>query len=255
MTDNRTRRPHVWGRRFALGLLAVLAIALAAGAWALAPIGPAAEAAPALMPDSQVAVTSGQWLTFTPVANAQPTGFIFYPGARVDPRAYAPAASAIAAQGFTVVIVPMPLNLAFFAPDAAAAVIDAHPEIEQWAVGGHSLGGAMAARFAYTHPGDVAGLVLWAAYPADTDSLAGRGDLAVTSIYGTLDGLATGAKIDASRRLLPPSTIWVPIEGGNHAQFGYYGPQSGDSPATIDAAAQHAQIVTATVALLQSITR
>lgn len=236
-------------------MLAALAIALAAGAWALGPIGPAAEAAPALASGSQVVVTSGQWLTFAPAADGEPAGLIFYPGARVDPRAYAPAAHAIAAEGFTVVIVPMPLNLAFLAPDAAADVIAAHPEIKQWAVGGHSLGGAMAARFAYAHPGDVAGLVLWAAYPADTDDLAGRQDLAVTSIYGTLDGLATGAKIDASRSLLPPGTTWVAIAGGNHAQFGYYGPQAGDNPATIGAAEQQGQIVSATVALLRSIAR
>lgn len=254
MTDLPRRSNHR-GRWIALGMLIALAVALAAGAWALAPIGPAAEAAPALASGSQVVVTSGESLTFDPAAGAQPTGFIFYPGARVDPRAYAPAARAIAAHGFTVIIVPMPLNLAFFDPDAAADVIAAHPEIKHWAIGGHSLGGAMAARFAYAHPGDVAGLVLWAAYPADTDDLAGRRDLAVTSIYGTLDGLATGAKIDASRRLLPPGTAWVAIEGGNHAQFGYYGPQSGDNSATIGAAEQQVQIVAATVALLRSIAR
>ena len=102
----------------------------------------------------------------------------------MDARSYAPAARAIAAQGYLVVIVPMPFNLAVFKPAAAEAVIAAHPEIEHWAIGGHSLGGAMAANYVYTHPDAVQGLVLWAAYPAGNNSLADR-QLAVVSIYGT----------------------------------------------------------------------
>jgi pimeloyl-ACP methyl ester carboxylesterase len=128
----------------------------------------------------------------------------------------------------------------------------AYPEIDDWAVGGHSLGGAMAARFAYQNPAAVQGLVLWAAYPASTDDLSSQ-DVRVTSIYGTRDGLATGDKIAASRPLLPPDTTWVAIEGGNHAQFGWYGPQSGDNPATISREDQQAQIVAATLAQLLSL--
>ena len=75
----------------------------------------------------------------------------------------------------------------------------------------------------------------------------------MTSIYGTRDGLTTGDKIEASRPLLPPDTAWVAIEGGNHAQFGWYGPQSGDNPATISREDQQAQIVAATLALLLSL--
>ena len=74
---------------------------------------------------------------------------IFYPGGRVDPRSYAPAARAIAAQGYLAVITPMPLNLAVFTPGRAAQVIAAYPEIHTWAIGGHSLGGAMAANFSH----------------------------------------------------------------------------------------------------------
>jgi len=107
----------------------------------------------------------------------------------------------------------------------------------------------MAARFAYQHPEAAQGLVLWAAYPASSDDLSGY-PLAATSIYGTLDGLATGDKIDASRPLLPSDTQWVPIEGGNHAQFGWYGPQSGDNKATISQEVQQEQIVAATAGLL-----
>ena len=37
----------------------------------------------------------------------------------------------------------------------------------------------------------------------------------------------------------------VEIEGGNHAQFGNYGPQKGDLPATISAEEQQARTVAA----------
>ena len=95
---------------------------------------------------------------------------------------------------------------------------------------------------------------LWAAYPAANNSLADRA-LPVVSIYGTRDGLATGGKIDASRPLLPANTRFVAIEGGNHAQFGWYGKQSGDNEATIPREAQQAQIVAATVSLLSEVAK
>ena len=82
------------------------------------------------------------------------------------------------------------------------------------------MGGATAAIYADRNPGAVDGVIFWAAYPPDSNSLADQPDMQVASIYGTLDGLATPAKIEASKALLPPTTTFVPIEGGNHAQFG-----------------------------------
>jgi pimeloyl-ACP methyl ester carboxylesterase len=212
------------------------------------------EALAALQSDDAVQVETEPWLIFRPAGDEPSTGLILYPGGRVDPRAYAPAARAIAEDGFLVVITPMPLNLAFFAPDGAADVMAAFPEVERWAVGGHSLGGAMTARFAHQNPDVVAGLALWASYPASSDDLSGH-DLAVASIYGTHDGLATGDEIAASRPLLPPDTRWTAIEGGNHAQFGWYGPQSGDNEATVSREDQQAHIVAATLELLTQLKR
>ncbi len=220
--------------------------------WASNPLPPMAEALAALESDAAVRVAQGEWLVFEPVGAARPTGFIFYPGGRVDPRAYAPYARAIAEQGYLTVIVPMPLNLAVLAPGRAADVIDRFPDVSRWVVGGHSLGGAMAASFAYSHPTQVAGLVLWAAYPADNNSLAGA-DLPVVSIYGTQDGLATPDKVLASARLLPDDARFVAVEGGNHAQFGWYGSQGGDGEATISRTVQQDQVVAATAALLESV--
>jgi hypothetical protein len=220
--------------------------------WASGAATPMPEALAALESDAQVRVETDPWLVFRPINQDPTTGLILYPGGRVDPRAYAPAAGALAEEGHLVVIVPMPLNLAFFAPDRAADVMTAFPGVENWAVGGHSLGGAMAANYAYSNPEAVHGLVLWASYPAGSDDLSGY-QLAVSSIYGTQDGLATEDEIVASRSLLPPNALWIAIEGGNHAQFGWYGPQSGDSEATISREEQQAQIVEATLQLLMQL--
>ena len=242
-----------WIRRFSFALIAVLLLAvLGFTIWGSTPAAPMPEALAALQSDGQVTVKKTGWLEFKPVGKEPGTGFIFYPGARVDYRAYAPAARAIAAQGYLVVIAPMPLNLAVLAPGKAADVIAAYPAIQRWAVGGHSLGGAMAANFAKNNPGKVEGLILTASYPASSDDLS-QSNLKVVSIYASLDGLATGPKIDASRALLPITTIWVKIEGGNHAQFGWYGAQAGDNPAAISRAAQQETTIQASIDLLASL--
>ena len=243
-------------KRMLLRVLAALGLLLAAAVigfviWGSTPQAATDRALQALVSDSAVTVTTGEWITFSPAGQTPRAGLIVYPGGHVDPRAYAPLARQIAAEGYRVVIVPMPLALAVMAPNRALQVMAQDPSIATWALGGHSLGGAMAARFAYTHPDAVNALALWASYPASTDDLSGF-DLVVTSIYGTLDGLATGTKIDASRPLLPATTAWVAIEGGNHAQFGDYGPQAGDNQATITAEEQQARAAEATLAVLQT---
>jgi pimeloyl-ACP methyl ester carboxylesterase len=208
------------------------------------------EAVAALQSDGEIRVDSEPWLIFSPRGEDPSTGLILYPGGRVDPRAYAPVVRDIAAAGYLTVIVPMPLSFAIFDADRAADVIAAFPHIERWAVGGHSLGGAMAARFARQHPEDVDGLLLWAAYPATSDDLSGS-NVTTLSIYGTRDGLASLGEIEDSKRLLPASTHFVAISGGNHAQFGSYGPQGGDNTATISRSAQQRQIVDASLQLLR----
>jgi len=224
-----------------------------------------AESTPRPMPEAQaaleapvdtdgVSVTTQDWLIFRPVNQDQglSTALIFYPGGRIEPRSYAPAARDIAAKGRLVVIVPMPLNLALLAPNRASDVIASFPQVKNWVIGGHSLGGAMAARFAYQHPSAIEGLLLWAAYPAQGNDLSER-SLWVTSVYGTRDGLASPEEITASWPLLPPHTEWIEIEGGNHAQFGWYGPQNGDNSATVSRETQQRQTVAASAALLERV--
>jgi dienelactone hydrolase len=147
----------------------------------------------------------------------------------------------------------MPLNLAVFDINAAEAVVAAHPEIENWVIGGHSLGGSMAANYTKSHPDQIDGLVLWGSYPADGNSLAELSALQVVSIFGTLDNVSDEDRVANTRTLLPASAQFIPIEGGNHAQFGNYGEQAGDVPADISTTAQQDQAVEATVALLQMV--
>ncbi len=217
--------------------------------WAENPIKSELSAQEALRSDTKVTVTSTHgWMEFSP-AGVQPfTGFVFYPGARVDPRAYAPVMRQIAERGYLAVIVPVRLNLALFDINAAAPVLAAYPEITHWAVGGHSLGGVAATIFATKHIDVVGGIALWASYPVDASLV--KSAISIVSISGTRDGLATPEKITASRSLLPPSTVWVHIVGGNHAGFGAYGPQPGDNSATISSVDQWKQTAEATVEML-----
>jgi len=235
-------------------LLIIIPSVLAVGflVWAYTPLGPMPEAITALESTEDIEVVQDKWITFNPKATIPDTGMIVYPGGRVDPRSYAPAASSIAQQGYLVVIVPMPLNLAVFGVDKAQDVINAYPDIDNWIIGGHSLGGSMAASFTNGNPGSVDGLFFWASYPAGSDDLSGTG-IPVISIYATLDGLATSEDIESSRLLLPPGTIWVEIQGGNHAQFGWYGEQGGDNPATISRESQQTEIINAMTLFLANI--
>jgi pimeloyl-ACP methyl ester carboxylesterase len=238
-------------------ILIVLAIVLFVAVtgfivWGETPAQPMPEALNALRSDAQVKVDVGQWLVFQPANQVYTTGLIFYPGGRVDYRAYAPMAHALAAQGFLVVIPRMPLNLAVFGINSAQNVVSAHPEVKNWVIGGHSLGGSMAAHYLFQHQNQFSGLIFLASYPAASDDLkdyTGK----VLSISGSLDGLATPVKIAASHSLLPSNTQFLEIQGGDHAFFGWYGAQTGDNPAAITRAAQQAIVVDAVASFLKSI--
>lgn len=190
------------------------------------------------------------WYVFEP-ADDPIAGFIFYPGGLVDPAAYAPLMQRLADEGILAVVVPMPLDLAVFDSRAAGDVIEAYPTIDRWVLGGHSLGGAMAAEFASANPGSIDGLVFLASYPAESTDLS---DLAIPalSIYGTEDGVAGDVFADSLGRL-PADTELVVLDGGNHAQFGDYGPQQGDGEATMSREEQQQRTAGAIVGLAETI--
>ena len=243
--------------RWWLWLLVVLGgVALAAALgfviWAETPLGPMPEAVAALETDEYVTVVQDNVIVFRPNETTPTVGLVFYPGAHIDPVSYAPAMRALAAQGFLVVVAPMPLNLAVLDSDRAADVIADFPEVRRWAVGGHSLGGAMAAAFVASDPAAADGLVLWAAYPSSGDDLSTWEGL-VTSVSATNDGLATRDDIVRTTPLLPAGTEFVIVDGGNHAQFGWYGEQRGDGVASISREDQQSQTVAATLRLLRAL--
>ena len=173
-----------------IALVAILVGAVGFVIWGSIALQPMPEALNALNSNAQVSVSTSPWLEFSPIGKKPTTGFILYPGAKVDARSYAPEAQAIAQKGYLVVIPAMPLNLSFFGGNKAADIIAAHPEIIHWALGGHSLGGVSAASFSNQHLDQVQGLILLASYPAGGDDLSQTG-LKVTSIYASEDGLAT----------------------------------------------------------------
>jgi len=252
MTTETTRpQRRRWWRWVLLGILLIVLISAAAFmAWAYS-VSSMPVAQEALVSTDSLTVNTDEWISFVPDTAPQ-TGFIFYPGGRVPADAYAPLALRIAQEGYLVVIPPVPLRLAITNTGIADSVMERFSDVEYWVVGGHSLGGASAAIYTSSHPDDVDGLIFLASFPAD-DSLATQNDLPVLSIYASEDGLALVEEVEASAEDLPANTEFVLIEGGNHAQFGYYGEQNNDGEATISREEQITRTVDAIVEFLASI--
>jgi len=171
-------------------------------------------------------------LTIIGDPNAE-TGLIFYPGGKVEARAYAPLLDRIAQEGYCCVLVEMPYHLAILNIDAAEEAMAAVPKVNQWYLAGHSLGGATAAMYAADNPDKIAGLALLGAY--STKPLPA--EMPVLLVYGSEDGVMNRENYEKNRGNATNATEQV-IEGGNHAGFGSYGPQKGDGEAVITAQEQ-----------------
>jgi pimeloyl-ACP methyl ester carboxylesterase len=181
----------------------------------------------------------GAAIVLTPTANATGDGLVFYPGAKVEPSAYAAKLAGIVEDGTTVVIVRPWLNLALFDLRPLSSFTELAPAVDAWAVGGHSMGGVRACIMS----ADAEELVLFGAYCGS--DISGSG-VPVLSISGSEDGLSTPQKIADSRHLLPGDADLVEIAGAGHSSFGDYGPQPGDGTPTIsdeDMTAQLAELV------------
>ncbi|MEK5235814.1 alpha/beta fold hydrolase [Paenibacillus sp. FSL L8-0470] len=215
-------------------LIALLLFLIVAGflLWKyLTPYTPAEKAESALVSAGGVSVEQNDnWISFEP-AVILGTAVIFYPGALVEAEAYAPLAKRIAAAGHPFYIARMPLNLAVIKGDAADEIIRVHPK-QSFVLGGHSLGGVMASRYASEHPDQLKGVFFLASYPDEKGSLKDT-TLSVLSLLGTEDEVVDRDKYNEGRSYLPGNTVYFSILGGNHAQFGSYGPQKGDGTATI----------------------
>lgn len=160
---------------------------------------------------------------------------IFYPGGKVAHDAYAPLMRAYAEEGMACILLEMPFDLAVFDVNAADDYRYLYPEIENWYLGGHSLGGAMAAGYLEAHMEEYEGLILCAAYSTVDYSAS---DLKIVSMYGSNDKVLNEEKYEECRVNLPENAAELVIDGGNHAYFGSYGLQEGDGTATIENASQ-----------------
>jgi dienelactone hydrolase len=242
----------------AIGLLLLVVIGGGAFvAWSLSRVAlPAPDALAALASDNRVQVDDGQYLVFRPVSgNLKDPGVIFYPGANCDIRGYAAVLRRIAARGYLVVAVPMPLNQAIFASSRGDDVRQAFPEVKRWAIVGHSMGGAMAAHYAADRPNELAGLVIWDSRPAESDNIVDLGYPVWHIHRATPDGQPP-EKFAKYRPAYPADSPWVPIPGGDHMSFGSFigGGYVEQWQATISEAEQHDLVVTATLNALVAMT-
>ena len=184
-----------------------------------------------LKSDAEVKVEQNGDILFKPLANAKNVGFIFYPGAKVEASAYSPIAKEIASKGYTVIIAKMSFNLAILSPNKADNIISKYKDINTWAIGGHSLGGVMAASYAHKNS-EIKGLVFLASYAQNKDSFTDK-QIKVLSLWGSKDKVADLNKVKAGKNIMPSSSEFIEIPGGNHGGFGDYGHQKGDGEATI----------------------
>ena len=173
----------------------------------------------------QISAIDGGWFLDGPGTE---DALIFYPGAKVEAVAYLPLLTALARDGVDCFLVKMPLNMAFFKMNAASGIQAAYA-YDRWYLGGHSLGGACAALYAAKRADRLTGLVLLAAYA--TRPLPEH--LEVLELHGSEDGVLNRSRLEKGKQYLPASSVSAELPGGNHAQFGDYGPQKGDGAATV----------------------
>jgi hypothetical protein len=244
--------------RIMLAVPALLLATLLVSAVAYArPLAATPVALAALVPNETVSIADRvTWYQMSPIREdesgneiAPTTGLIFVPGARVDPRAYAHVLRPLVEAGFFVAVVKDPLGFSILDPNHPEFVLDLHPDIRYWAVGGHSLGGTTAAAVANADQ-RVNGLALFASYPA---SRMERTDLKVVSVFGSEDGLVSPTEIETSKANLPPAAAYVEVPGAAHSWFGDYGVQPGDNPGSGDRVAAQAQMTEAVRNLLVSL--
>ena len=225
--------------------------------WSLIAYRASGPARAALVSDAAVTVTRADgYRAFDPTSPSA-TGLLFFAGAMVDPAAYAPLARNIATAGFPVMLVDLPRRGLFGGADGpevfmrARAGAAARPGVTRWVVAGHSRGGVVAAQIVRDgFPGLAGAVLIGTSHPRDF-SLASSA-IPITQVYGTRDTVADADKVERSRANLPASVRIVAIDGGNHSQFGYYGFQPGDWPATITREAQQGITVRALLDALRS---
>jgi hypothetical protein len=233
---NQTRKKA--GKRILLALLALILL-LAAAFFAYAAVYRRADETALALLDNSAIRRDGNLTILTPDAGSgSGAGLIFYPGGKVEETAYLPLLEHLRESGVTCVLVKVPFRLAVFDINAADKVYGRVPGVSSWYIGGHSLGGAMASSYAAGNESRLHGLILLGAYPVNDSPIE------TLCVYGSED-----IQLDLSK--LAGVANVLRIEGGNHAQFGNYGPQEGDGAATISRESQQEQAVAAMLAFMR----
>ena len=198
----------------------------------------------ALKNDSMVILNTNDYISIKPINFKRGKGYIFYPGAKVQPEAYIAKLSSIALSNNIQIIVPkMFKNLAFFGISKAKMVQDSFPSIKHWYVGGHSLGGSMACMFAGKNNGNIEGVLIFGTFSGTDIS---KCSFKVLSINGTEDGIFFPEKVENHKFELPKGTEIKYIKGMDHADIGNYGSQSGDKPSKLSDSQVTSELINAT---------
>ena len=243
---HRGAPPMQRSRRLLLSLLIACVLILAGSLAYLLPYAHAEKSALSYMQSSGTVTVEEMPHGHYFDGPGEETAILFVPGAKVDAKAYAPLLSLLAEGGADCYLYEPPFHMAFSVSGAAQEAMTDCPHAH-WYAAGHSLGGVTAASYAIKNPAAFDGIILLASYPADTVP----DNLSVCSIYGDQDTKLDAGAYESHRDNFPADTKEVVLEGGNHAQFGDYGPQRGDSPATISAAEQQRQTASVILAFLQ----
>ena len=193
----------------------------------------------------------GDFYVFDPKIDFNEVGVILYPGALVEPLSYAYYANELSKQGYLVAIPEVNLNLSIIDNEKASQFTKEYEEIKSWYIAGHSMGGVSATTYASNHLNEIDGVILLGSYPSSSTDLSDTA-LNVLSLYAEFDGLSTEEKIFDKAENLPSNTSYIEIIGGNHAQFGMYGEQSGDLEATISVLEQQNKMIEATLEFLNN---
>lgn len=196
----------------------------------------------AILNEENVSQTD-EWITVEPEERIGT--IVFYQGAFVEAESYLPFAKRLSIEGFRVFIPYMPLNLAILNNSVFETIHEQYPSDdsdEQWFIAGHSLGGASAAIFAADESTTIDGVIFLASYPSVNSDLSEK-QYPVISITGSNDRIVNEERFTESKDLLPDSTVFQIVEGGNHSNFGYYGLQSGDGISSLSRREQHDQVV------------
>ncbi len=196
------------------------------------------QAKQALYSDLTVSVSEEKWGLFFDGPGSE-TALIFYPGAKVEHVAYAPLMKQLADNGMDCFLVRVPERIAFFDRDTERKIRDEF-QYDEWYLGGHSLGGVVAASYASKYIEELDGVIFFASYP--TKELK-KENFKVLSVCASKDGVINREKLEQSKSLMPEDAKFLEIEGGNHAGFGEYGEQKGDESADILPKEQRQQCV------------